>query len=492
MISHRIAKTLSNWGDDPLVLHAGRWSAGKVIAELAIRVAGLVDAAAGNPDEAVCFVIRNRPAHLAALLGLVAAGRPIRLVNAFQSPEKIIRDLDGLDARLVVADRDDRAVLAGRGGAVILGALSAETFGTSDHDCGPCLHDVAIELTTSGTTGTPKRIGLSPSTLLAAIDDQARIAAEMGEAPPGRHLEAALIQYAPILHIAGLWTALQMGMEGRRLVLLEKFDAAQWVSAVKMLRLRMTGMSPPLLRMVLDLGPPPQDLASLVAIRCGSTALDVDTRDAFTARYAIPLLGVYGATEYAGVVASWSLADHHGFAATKSTSAGRLRGHVAEARVADPIDGHILPLGECGVLELRVPRVGEEWMRSSDLASIDSDGFLTLYGRTDSAIIRGGFKILPDQLVEILRRHDAVVDAVVVGLPDRRLGQIPAAAVELRGGAQVTEADIDRYMRDQVSAYQVPVRYRIVDRLPRTPSAKIILTEVVALFSDREPLPSDQ
>lgn len=489
MITDRL-REMCDRRNDAIALHVGdRAISRRELSSLATDIVAAIDRDAGK-HEAVAFVVRNRPAHVAALFGLIAAGRPIRFVNGFQSPEKIARDIAALAARIVVADEEDWAMpdLGTHPGMAIRlreGACAVTTGGA--RKVGPSLPGVAVELLTSGTTGPPTRVRLSAAQLTAALDDQAQIAAEMGEAQPSAAPEAALIQYAPILHIAGLWTALQAGADGRRLVLLEKFDADRWIEAVRTLRPTMAGMSPPLLRMVLDRDPPREALASLVAIRCGSTALDGDTRAAFEQRYAIPLLGVYGATEYAGVVASWSLADHRRFGAEKASSAGRLRRQVAAARVVDPETGRSLATGQTGLLELRVPRMGEGWMRSSDLASIDAEGFLTLHGRADSAIVRGGFKILPDQLVAILRRHPAVADAAVVGMPDRRLGQVPVAAVELLEGAIVEAADLDRHMRTELPAYQVPARYRIIDALPRTPAAKVRLGAVAALFAGDDP-----
>jgi len=494
MIGQQLRARMSVWGDDTVVTFNGRSHPGRALSDLAAMVVRLVGEAAPHPDEAIAFVVRNRPAHLAALFALLAENQPIRFVNGFQAPEKIVRDLDALGARIALADADDWGSAALQAWAT-MPSHDAIALRTDDaarispvpqvaNAPGPLMPGIALEMFTSGTTGTPKRVAFTADTLSAAIKDQALIAAEMGELPASPLPEAALVQYAPILHIAGLWTALQMGVEGRQLVMFEKFDAASWIEAIQTFKPRMAGMSPPLLRMVLALNPPRSALESLVAIRSGSAALDDDTRQAFHERYGIPLLGVYGATEYAGVVASWSLAQWKTHGATRSGCVGRMRDHVAQARILHD-DGSIAETGKIGILELRVERVGPDWLRTTDLASLDEAGFLTLHGRADSAIVRGGFKIIPEQLDALLRRHPAIADVAVVGLPDPLLGQVPVAAVELKPRAEATEAELRAYMRSELPAYQVPASILVVAALPRTPAAKIIKDEVVNLFPPR-------
>jgi acyl-coenzyme A synthetase/AMP-(fatty) acid ligase len=131
-----------------------------------------------------------------------------------------------------------------------------------------------------------------------------------------------------------------------------------------------------------------------------------------------------------------------------------------------------------------VARIGTDWIRTTDLASLDSDGFLFLHGRADAAINRGGFKIVPEDVAAVLKTHPAVADAAVVGVPDRRLGEIPVAAVELRAGASAqTEETLKDFARSKLLAYQVPVKVRIVAALPRNASMKIAIAEVRALFA---------
>jgi len=131
-----------------------------------------------------------------------------------------------------------------------------------------------------------------------------------------------------------------------------------------------------------------------------------------------------------------------------------------------------------------VPVIGDHWIKTTDIVTIDADGFVFHRGRGDGAILRGGHKVLPEKVVEALRSHPDVLDAAVVGLPDERLGAIPVAAVELRAGRSATAEDLREHVRHRLTAPQVPARIQIVPSLPRTTSLKVNLKAVTAMFDE--------
>jgi acyl-CoA synthetase (AMP-forming)/AMP-acid ligase II len=121
-------------------------------------------------------------------------------------------------------------------------------------------------------------------------------------------------------------------------------------------------------------------------------------------------------------------------------------------------------------------------MRTTDLARIDSDGFLWIVGRADQAIIRGGFKVMPDDVRVALESHPAVAGAAVVGRSDARLGETPVAVVELRESA-VTDTDtLVQYLRTRLAGYEIPTEIAVVATIPRTPSGKADLNEIRRFF----------
>jgi long-chain acyl-CoA synthetase len=239
------------------------------------------------------------------------------------------------------------------------------------------------------------------------------------------------------------------------------------------------------LRMILDAEVPREDLASLRVLTAGAAPVEPEVIDAFWERYGIPVLANYGATEFAGPVAGWSLPDFKAHYADKRGAAGRLH-HDVEGRVVDPDTGVVLPPMTEGVLELKSPQLPDpdNWLRTTDKAKLDSDNFLWITGRADSAIIRGGFKVQPDDVVRALESHPAIREAVVVAIPDERLGQVPGAAIILRAKAPPpNDAELMAYLRDRLLPYQVPALFRIVDDVPRSASLKPILPDVAALLN---------
>src|SRR5262249_882750 len=154
----------------------------------------------------------------------------------------------------------------------------------------------------------------------------------------------------------------------------------------------------------------------------------------------------------------------------KLGSAGRPIGG-ARLRVVDPETGDVLAPGQEGILEVIAPRVGPDWIRTSDLAVVDEDGFLFHRGRADGAIVRGGFKLRPEPLEGGLRLRPGVSAVAVVGLADARLGQVPAAVVQFKRGAAEPApaiAELERHLRDHVYATHIPVTWRVVEELPLT------------------------
>jgi acyl-coenzyme A synthetase/AMP-(fatty) acid ligase len=294
-----------------------------------------------------------------------------------------------------------------------------------------------------------------------------------------------VIVNAPLVHVGGLFRVLQCVNDGRSFCLLEKFRVDEWVDAVRRHRPKTASLVPAALRMVLDADLDPDDLSSLRSVISGTAPLSPDDADSFFDRYGVPVIISYGATEFGGGVAGWNLADHETWWATKRGSVGRAHAGC-ELRVVDPESGEPLGPDQEGLLEVRARQIGDgrDWTHTTDLARIDVDGFLWILGRADQAIIRGGFKVLPETVKSALESDPRVLGASVVGRDDDRLGAVPVAAVELRAGAgPVTPGDLMESVAKLLARYELPDELRIVDALPRTPSGKVDLTAVRDLFT---------
>lgn len=484
------AAGLAGYGDRPCIQYEGRWYSGeeitaygRAIAE-ALREAGVAD---GAP---VGLVVRNRLPHAAAIIGCLAAGRPVSMIYSFQSPESIGRDIEQLRLSAVVADVEDwtqpvitAAERAGSAGVAIslrsptvtaVAGLDRRDAGRAHAEAEP---DVALQILTSGTTGPPKRQSIRTDVLRRTVFSVTSGEQAPADAPP----ELAYWQFGGI----GVCQLIAGVYNGRRIVMLERFSVEGYVAAIKKHRIPRSGVQPAVIRMLLDADVAKEDLASLEFLISASGPLDPETRDEFEARYGIPIVLAYGATEFAGSLCAWTPEMQAEFGASKRNSVGRALPDT-ELRVVDPETGAELAPGEQGLLEAKVAPIGPDWIRTTDIASIDADGFVTLHGRADGAINRGGFKVLPENVRRVLISHPAVKDACVVGVPDKRLGQVPFAAIEVADAtAAPSEEELAELVRAQLPVYNVPVAFIVVDELPRNPALKVSLPAVAALYQPR-------
>jgi acyl-coenzyme A synthetase/AMP-(fatty) acid ligase len=272
-------------------------------------------------------------------------------------------------------------------------------------------------------------------------------------------------------------------LDGRRVALLERFSVDGWVDAVRRHQPKTVILVPTALRMVLDADVDDGVFDSIRSVVSGTAPLDPGLADAFSARYGVPVLTSYGATEFGGGVAGWNLADHHEFAMAKRGSVGRAHAGC-ELRIVDPDHGGELGADDVGLLEVRAAQLGTDaWVRTTDLARLDADGFLWIVGRADQTILRGGYKVQPEIVRAALERDPGVVEAAVVGLDDERLGAVPVAAVERRAGHELHAESLLRAASRHLAPYEVPVAVSVVDELPRTASGKADLAAVRALVA---------
>ena len=115
---------------------------------------------------------------------------------------------------------------------------------------------------------------------------------------------------------------------------------------------------------------------------------------------------------------------------------------------------------------------GERWSIPGDHAVVEDDGTIRLLGRGSVSINTGGEKVYPEEVEATLKAHPDVLDAVVVGVPDARWGELVAAVVQLRPEAPLDPAGLERHCRDRLASYKVPKRVELVDLVVRNPSGK--------------------
>lgn len=475
-LSRRIVDVLDLDPSSRAIQFDGRWHTWGAIATLARRISDAV-----GTDRAG-IMLRNRPEHVAALLGVLSGGGTVVVINPSRGDERTRADIASLRLPTLIGSSADLAALAPDTTSTTIAVDGLHEpppvrRGTVAEDARR--PGVAVWMLTSGTTGPPKRVDLTYDMLARSV-----IGPEPDRAAAPTELRRGVaIVNSPLVHVGGVYRVLLCLAEARPFVLLPKFDLEQWAAAVREHRPRAVSLVPAALRMVLHSELTRDDLDGVRVVTSGTAPLSADDADAFTEKFGIPVLTSYAATEFGGGVAGWTLDDHRRFWKAKRGSVGRAN-PGARLRVVDDA-GEPVPAGEPGLLQVIPAQLAGrgDWLQTTDLARIDDDGFLWILGRADQAIIRGGFKVMPDDVRAALESHPAVAGAAVVGRPDPRLGETPVALVELRPDADAAPDELLGYLRDRLARYEVPTELRIVETIPRTPSGKPELTAVRSLLS---------
>ena len=477
LLSQRIDDVLDLDPAAPALQFESRWFTWGQVATAARRIGAL----AGHGR--VGIMLRNEPVHVAALLGVLAGGGTVVVINPSRGDDRTRADLEALQLPVLIGLEADLAAQAPL-------STSATTITVTDLDTAPDVTGgsapedpgrpgVAVWMLTSGTTGPPKRVDLTYDMLARSVigNDPEK------SSPPTELRHGVAIVNSPLVHVGGVFRVLLCVAEARPFELLRRFELDQWIRAVREHRPRAVSLVPAALRMVLHSDLTRDDLAGVRVVTSGTAPLAADDADAFTEKFGIPVLTSYAATEFGGGVAGWTLADHQKYWRDKRGSVGRAN-PGARLRIVDH-NGIPQEPGRQGLLEVIPAQMDEnsEWLLTTDLARIDADGFLWILGRADQAIIRGGFKVMPDDVRAALETHPAVQGAAVIGQPDPRLGETPVALVEMRTHASADPDQLVAFLRDRLARYEIPTEIVIVDAIPRTPSGKPDLTAVRSYFT---------
>lgn len=478
----------------PALEFEGAWRSWGYLATAVDSIDAQLTAYGVGPDAAVGVLIRNRPEVVRGIVALLATRRCVVTLSSVIPTDALIEEIGRLSLPAVLMSEVDwaveplRAALAGAGSLglalvdredQVIGDLADPVRPAAEHD----VAGVAVRMLTSGTTGSPKRVSLTYRSLEHEIASTAAYS-PTEQVDQVRLRSGTSIVWVPLLHMGGMRSLITTFVAGRRVALMERFDVAEWSDLVIEHRPKAVSLAPAALRMVLDAKVSRETFDGVKAVFCGSAPLAPETGEEFFERFGVPVLVVYGATEFAGGVAGWTLRDWEKYGAQKRGSVGRANAGVT-IRIVDPETSEALPAGTPGLVEVTGPQLGESgWMRTTDLGRMDADGFLWLMGRADDVIIRGGFKVSTTTVHDALVTHPAVGEASVIGIPDARLGSVPVAAVELASGVGTapTPDELRSFLKGTLSAYQVPVEILIVERLPRTPSMKVSQPEVRKLF----------
>ena len=334
----------------------------------------------------------------------------------------------------------------------------------------PIDDDVAVVVSTSGTTGVPKGAMLTASALTASAEATHR---RLGG--PGRWLLAL-----PAYHVAGLQVLIRSVVAGTTPVAVSTgFDSAELVSAIA------------------SLGPGRRYL-SLVAAQLDKALRDTAATDALASLDAVLIGGgpmPHGVAEKASaagvsVVRTYGMSETAGGCVHDGVPLDGVRIRIDEAeRSAASEQGRVVLGGATLAKGYRNPVQPDPfsepgWFRTDDIGTVDDSGVLRILGRVDDAISTGGLTVLPQLVEAALATHPAVADSAVFGITDDRLGQrVVAAVVVCPGCAAPTLAELRSHVTSTLSSTAAPREIHLINELPRRGIGKIDRQRLIELFT---------
>ena len=443
----------------------------------------------------VVIVVRPGPNAATAFLGVAAAAAATPL-----NPDYLAAELDSyfelLEPRALVTESGfDQAIETAtrRKIPVILVEPSGETGRftlrmpdertpsrpekrvTSETTAKPT--DIALVLFTSGTTGKPKMVPLSHGNLLASAH---AVAETLALTPSDRSLAVM-----PLFHIHGLVAALLAPLySGGSVVCPPGFHAIDFFGWLTVFRPTWFSAVPSMHRALLARADSQQKAiksAKLRFLRSSSSPLAPTVLAELERAFGAPVIEAYGMSEAAHQMASNPLPPLRRMAGSVGLAAG------PEIAVIDA-EGREVPAGTTGEVAIRGPNVmkgyvnnaaanreafAKGWFRTGDLGVIDRDGYLTLIGRIKEFINRGGEKIGPREVEEVLLAHDAVFEAAAFPVPDPALGEEVGAAVVLKPGAKASLAELKEFAAKRLAHFKLPRHLAIVPAIPKGATGKI-------------------
>jgi len=455
----RLATLLDGDPDDVLVYRDGGATTRGEVQTIAVSIAEKLRPYAG---QAIGVRMPNTAEAIAAWFAAWQAGCAFVPLNPRAPAADVARAIEKTGVAAVVTP----------GRVIEPTAVEARTIDPND----------AIIQFTSGTTGEPKAVVLRHDTVSELLDTV--IGSLRGSA------KARMPNLVPVS--LSLWAGIYQVLFACKLevpvVLMEKFDAAEFARLVREYDIKSSVLPPAALVMLLQ-DPAVTTLAPLRYVRSVSAPLSPSHARRFHDRFRIAILNGYGQTELGGEAIGWTADDWKAHGERKLGSVGRP--HAAFTLRVRGADGALAPANEVGELEIHssqaLPpadaamegRVTDDgWLRTGDLARIDDEGFVWIEGRVSAMINRGGLKVFPDEVEEQLRAYEPVADVVVAGVADERLGEVPWAYVVPAPGASVDAEALRAWCRDRMAPYKIPAGVTLIDTIPRNEIGKVLRQEL--------------
>lgn len=352
-------------------------------------------------------------------------------------------------------------------------------------DCisGITAEDTSDILFTSGTTGYPKGVMFTHGQSLRAYGE---LGTGFGFSPADRYLLIPPFFHA-LAYKSGWFAAF---LHGCAVLPERRFDAARMLERIEHDRVTMM-IGPPTIfsELLARAAGGDQDLSSLRLIVPSATSVPPELVGRMRAELGVDVLTGYGLTEASAIVSYSRAGDDPGLV---SDSVGRPAPGV-EVTIVDDEDRE-LPVGEAGnILVGGYTVMNGYWrdpeataaaltpdgrLRTGDVGSLDEHGFLRITGRKKDVILVGGFNVYPAEVERLLSQHPLVDEVAVVGVPDRRLGEVPYAFVVPVAGATIDQAELGGWARARMASFKVPRYVEIAQDLPKNSSMKVLRADL--------------
>ena len=331
-------------------------------------------------------------------------------------------------------------------------------------------------LYTSGTTGKPKAVIQTPQ---MAWVNAVNIGQSMGVTK-----DDVTVNYLPLFHTAGInLLSLPVFLNGGTNIVMPKFEPGALLSLIDQGRVT-TFLAVPAVYQALRLHPDfdSTDLSSMRSWGAGGAPLPIPLLRAFADRGARICLG-FGMTETGPTV----FLMNEEAVIDKAGSCGRSQ-MLAETRIVDR-DGKELERGQQGELQIRGPGITpgyynnpeatdaafteDGWLKTGDVALEDEDGYYFIVDRIKDMFISGGENVYPAEVEKVLNSHPAILEAIVIGVPDDKWGEVGHAKLLQRPGHSVATGELNSWCRDKLAAYKIPKFFSVVEDFPRTATGKV-------------------
>ena len=479
----------------------GRRDGGLTAAQLRARAIAGADAVVAAGADAIVYLAVNGPAFPVALFAAARAGVPLVPVNYRLGEEQLAALLANHPKGFGIAGTSEEAAALHAAG---LSTRTPEewldlTAAATDED-GAFVdpESPAVIIYTSGSTAAPKGVVLRHQNLVSYVLGSV-------EFMSAEDTDAALMSVPPY-HIAAVANVITNLYAGRRALVLDQFTPEQWLELVRTEGVTNALVVPTMLKRILD-AQGDMSVPSLRTLAYGGASMPAPViEQALRTWPEVGFVNAYGLTETSSTIAVLGPDDHRAALASDNPAvrarlscAGQVLPTV-ELVIRDD-DGNPVAPGVKGRIWVRGPQVAAEYLGSGaaldeagffdtrDEGHLDADGYLFIAGRADDTIIRGAENIAPAEIEDVLLRHPAVADVVVVGCPHDEWGQCIEAVVVRRAGVDTDEQQLREHVRASLRSSKTPDRIWFWDELPRTETGKLVRRTIVARIVEARPQP---